>query len=119
MEVLRASDCRMQRFMAGIRWQDRVSREDVANRCGVENLEAVLRREKLQWFGHVKRGGEDTVLEVLERLEVEGRRPVRRPRKTWRRCIQENMALMGLDEHLAEDRVEWRRAIKRPTIQEK
>ncbi len=48
-------------------------------------------------------------------LEAEGRRPVGRPRKTWRRCIQEDLALMGLDEHCAEDRAEWRRAIKHST----
>ncbi len=70
------------------------------------------------WFGHVKRGGEDTVLGVVERLEVEGRRPVGRPRKMWRRCVQEDLALVGLDEHRTEDRVEWRRAIKYPTAQE-
>ncbi len=38
----------------------------MANRCGVENLETVLRRERLRWFGHVERAGEDTVLERLE-----------------------------------------------------
>ncbi len=53
----------------------------------------------------------------MEILEVEGKRPVGRPRKTWR-CIQEDLALMELDEHQAEDRVEWRRAIKHPTAQE-
>ncbi len=58
------------------------------------------------------------MLGVLERLEVDGRRPVGRPRKTWRREIQEDLALMRLDEHQAEDRVEWRRAIKRPTAWE-
>ncbi len=103
MEVLRAKDRGMLMYMAGIRWQDRVSSADVANRCGVEDLETVLRRERCRWFGHVKNAGEDT---VLEGLEVEGRRPVGRPRKTWRRCTQDGLALMGLDEHRAEDRVE-------------
>ncbi len=103
MEVLRASDRRMLRYMAGIRWQYRLSSAEVANRYGVEDLETVLKRERFRWFGHVKRAREDTVLGILERMEVEGRRPVGRPKKTWRRCIQE---LMGLDEHQAEDRVE-------------
>ncbi len=86
MEVLRAIDHRMLRYMAGIRWQDRVSSADVANRRGIEDLETVLRRERLRWVGHVKRAGEDTVVGVLERLEVEGRRPVGRPGKMWS-CI--------------------------------
>ncbi len=117
MEVWKASDHRMLRYMAGIRGQDRVCSADVAYRCGVVYVKTVLRRERVRWFGHVKREGEETVLGVLERLEVEGRRPVGRPRKMWR-CIQEDLALMGLNEHRAEDRVEWRKAIKRPTAQE-
>ncbi len=49
-------------------------------------MESVLRKERLHWFGYVKKAREDMVLEALERLEVEGRRPAGRPRKTWR-CI--------------------------------
>ncbi len=106
MEVLRASDRRIMRYMAGIRWQDMVFSADVVNRYGVEDLETVLRRKRLRWYGHIKRAEEDTVLGVLERIEVEGRRPVGRHRKTWRRCRQEDLPLMGLDEHQEEDRIE-------------
>ncbi len=42
----------------------------------------MVRRERLCWFVHVKTTSEDTVLGVVEKLEVEGRRPVGRPRKT-------------------------------------
>ncbi len=58
------------------------------------------------------------MLGVLERLQVEGKRPVGRPRKMWKSCIQEDLAWMGLDEHQAERRVGWRRAIKHPTTEE-
>lgn len=64
----------------------------------------------------MKRAGGDIVLRVLEELEVEGRRQVDRPRKLWR-CIEEDSALMGLDEHRA-DTVEWTKAIKSPTVLE-
>ena len=40
----------------------------------VEEAEIVLRREGLQWFGHVRGAVRDTKLGVLQRLEVEGRR---------------------------------------------
>lgn len=33
----------------------------------------------------------------LEKFEVEGRRLVDRPRNMWRNCIQEGLALMGLE----------------------
>jgi hypothetical protein len=34
----------MMRYMAGVRWPDRVSSEEVARRCGVEELDVELRR---------------------------------------------------------------------------
>lgn len=40
---------------------------------------------------------------VLERFEVEGRKPVGRPGKTWKRCIREDLALMGLDDNQEEN----------------
>jgi hypothetical protein len=45
----------MLRYMAGVRWQERVSSGEVARKCGVEELEVELRRRRLRWFGHVAR----------------------------------------------------------------
>lgn len=87
-----------------------MSSAGVANRFGVEDFEAVLRRERRGWFGRVKKARRDTVLGVLEGLEVEERRQVGRPRESFG-CILEDVALMGQDGHQAEDRVQWRRTI--------
>ena len=56
--VLRASDRRMLRYIAGVRWQDGLSSEQVARRCGVEELEMKFGRGILSWLGHVMRAGE-------------------------------------------------------------
>ena len=37
---------------------------------------------RLRWFGHVKRRDENSILRRAMELEVEGRRPVGRPKKT-------------------------------------
>lgn len=58
MEILRAIDRRI--------WQARVSSADVTDRRGVEDMETVHRREILQWFGHVERTGQDTMVGVFE-----------------------------------------------------
>ena len=70
--------------MSRVRLQDRVTNEEVRRRCGVENLEHRLRKMRLRWFGHVKRRDENSILRrTMMELEVEGRRPVGRPKKTW------------------------------------
>ncbi len=103
----------MMRYLAGVRWQDRVTSEEVARRCGIREMEVILRQRRLQWFGHVRRAGQDSVVRMVE--EVEGRRPVGRPRKTWRKCIEQDLNQLGLREEMAQDRRQWRRVINRPT----
>jgi len=42
----------MLRYMARVRWQDRLSSEEVAKRCGMKIIQDKLRQKR---FGHVSR----------------------------------------------------------------
>jgi hypothetical protein len=68
----------------------------------VEELEVELRRRP-RWFGHVVRAEDGSVLRLADELQVGGRRWPRRPRKTWRRSIQEDMDILGLEARMAQD----------------
>ena len=59
-------------------------------RCGMENLEHRLKKTRLRWFGHVKRRDENIILRRVMELEVEGRRPVGWPKKTWSKVVEED-----------------------------
>ena len=74
MDVLCRCECRMPRYMAGVRWQDRRSSSEVAEMCGVEDLSVKLRQRRLRWFGHVKRA-EGGVLGEVGEVRVGGRQP--------------------------------------------
>ena len=56
----------------------------------MKNLEHKLRKMRLRWFGHVKRRDENSILRGAMELEVEGRRPVGRPKKTWSKIVEED-----------------------------
>lgn len=56
------------------RRQGRAFSADVADGCEVEEVEAVLRGERLRLFRPIKEAGENTVLGDLERQDVEGRK---------------------------------------------
>ena len=77
--------------MSRVRWQARITNEEVRRRCVVENLEHRLRKMRLRWFGCVKRRDENSILSKAIELEVEGRRPVGRPKKTWSKVVEEKM----------------------------
>ena len=46
--------------MTGVTWEDGLRSEEVAERCGVETLDVLLRRRRLRWFAHVKRNRQNT-----------------------------------------------------------
>ena len=76
--------------MSRVRWQNRITNEEIKRRSGVENLEHRLRKMRLRWFGHVKRRDENSILRRVMELVVEGRRPVGRPKKTWIKLVEED-----------------------------
>ena len=90
--------------MSKVRWQDRITNEEVKRRCGVENLEHRLRKMRLRCFGHVKHRDKNNILRRAMELEVEGRRPVGRSKKIWSKVVEEDMRKLNITEDMAEDR---------------
>ena len=41
-------------------------------------------------------------------LEVEGRRPVGKPKRTWSKVVEEDMRMLNITVDMAEDRKQWR-----------
>ena len=59
-DIIRKCDRRMmRRYMARVKWQDGGSSEEVAKRCGLGDILERTRQGRLQWFGHVRREGEE------------------------------------------------------------
>ena len=84
----------------------------------MENLEHRLRRKRLKWFGHVKCRDKNSILRSVMELEVEGRRPVRRPKKTWSKVVEEDVRKLKImeDKFMAHDRQQWRQPISCLTL---
>ena len=93
-----------------------ITNKEVRRKCGVENLEHRLRTMRLRWFGHnIKLRDENSILRRAVELEVEGRRTLGRPKKTWNKVVEENMRKLNITEDMAEDRKQWRQLISHPT----
>ena len=70
---------------------------------------------RLRWFGHVKHRDENSILRRAMELEVEGRRLVGRPKKTWSKVVEEDMRKLNITEDMVEGRKQWGQLILRPT----
>ena len=76
----------------------------------MRELGDVLRVRRLGWFGHVVRRGETEILGKTQHVVASGWRPTGRPKKTWRRNMQETASL-NLQEEQAQNRDQWKSVI--------
>ena len=113
IQRLERTEMRMVRWMCGVSLRDRKPNEELRSRMGLEGIWTVMRRNRLRWFGHVERKAESDWVSGCRQLKVEGKRPVGRPRKTWDEVVTEDMEAWNLEREMAQDRVTWRRALKR------
>ena len=114
-KCIQSCDRRMLRFLTGVSLLDRIRSVEVAERCGLDEIQNVMRVRRLRWYGHVQRREEGEALSIIRDWEVEGRRRRGRPKKSWLKTIKDDMRLLGINEDLASDRRRWRVAIHRPT----
>jgi len=108
---LERTEMRMIRWMCGVSLRERQTNIELRSRFGVESIVEVVRRNRLRWFGHVQRRSDDDWVKRCTMLEVEGRKPKGRPKKTWMDTVKMDMKPLGLVVKDADDRNRWRRMI--------
>ena len=113
--LLQSCDRRMLRKMCGLSLTDRVPSADILSRCGLDDLLLTVRRSRMAWFGHTYRRQGNDPLSRVNQVEAPGRRPRGRPKKTWKECVNKDIAAAGVVETAAADRDGWRAVIKRLT----
>ena len=87
--------------MSRVRLLD-ITNENVRRRCWVENLEHRLRKMRLRYFGLIKRRDDNSLHSRAIELEVEGRRPVGRPKENWSKVVEEDTRKLNITEDMAE-----------------
>lgn len=75
----------------------------------------MLRRQILRWYGHVKGKDEDRVLKNAVEGRLKGGDQLKRPKKTWKQCVEEDMRRIFREERVY-DFQEWERLIAFPSL---
>ena len=101
----------MIRLMCGVKLNERIARQVLRERLGIEAIEDVVRRNRLRWFGHVERKEDSSWVKKCMTVEVDGKSPRRRPRLMWRQIVESDMKKMRLRMAYAQDRLKWRNGI--------
>ena len=104
------------RQMLRIKWQDKVTNNEVLSRCGGLSLETVIATRTLRWAGHVSRMEETRLPKlVLYSERSSGTRPVGRPKKRHKDHLKSVLKNCHIEpnqfEILAADRGRWREVV--------
>ena len=86
--------------------------KELRERLGIDDIALVLQQNRLRWYGHVRRKDDDDWVKKWMEYEVEGPRPRRRPKSTWREVVREDCHARKLNKEDAMDRCKWRKMIK-------
>ena len=58
------------RYLMGIKWQDKITNNEVLQRANMDGLEAMLMRAQLRWNGHVQRMSDNRMRKQIIYLEL-------------------------------------------------
>jgi hypothetical protein len=111
---IHVTEMRMVRWCQGKTLLDKVPNDTLRANVSVTDVRAKMRQARLRWFGHIRRRSPDYVANVVDRLEVSGRRPRGRPRMSWRQVLDKDMEAVGVTAEQTADRSFWRSKTKAP-----
>ena len=113
---LHAFHMRNLRRILNIKWQDRVTNEEVLKQAQMSSLYTMLRQRRLRWLGHVYRMADGRVpKDLLYGQLATGTRPVGRPHLRFKDVCKRDMKAMDIRvdnwEDSAKDRASWRQEV--------
>ena len=93
-------------------WPEKISNEDLWRVTDQEPVEWIVSRRKWTWIGHTLRKPKDHITRQALTWNPSGKRRRGRPKKTWRRCVEEDYRKKVLGwaevEKVSQDRGRWR-----------
>ena len=102
----------MVRAMCSQKVVDRETIEEQMDMLGLkETIDLLATPNGVRWYGHVLRKDDDSVLRVALNLEVSGKRKRGRPKKTWKKQVEEEIEKVGLKKEDALRRYKWRNGV--------
>ena len=99
--------------ICGVKLMDKKGSEVLMEMLGLE--ESVVQMAKanaVRWYGHIIRSEDGHVLRRALDFEVKGGRKRGRPKKTWRKQVEEESSKVGLRKVDALSRARWHKGVR-------
>jgi hypothetical protein len=103
---------RFLRKIEGRTRMDRIRNKIIRETAGVQPIQEYVERSQLRWYGHVNRMDDKRIVTRVCEARETGKSPKGRPRKTWRKGLQEVTRQKGVTwkevERIGKDREKWK-----------
>ena len=98
--------CMATTEMRMVRWAMGVGRrnEEILEKAKVELVAAVMRRRRVEWFGHARRRDETENMRAVVEMKMEGNRPRGRPKLRWKDTVRSDLKALNTMEEWVTDR---------------
>ena len=104
---LRRNDRAMTRWICQVRPGESVSSDEILSKLEIKDIEDILCKGRLRWYGHVERN--DGWINGVRNIRVENPDITRsRPKTSWNTAVQRDRAKLGMDQTNPQDRRAWR-----------
>ena len=72
--------------------------EEILDEAKMDAIATVMRRRRLEWFGHVKRRGGTENIRAVAEMKMEGKRPRGRPKLRWNDTVRRDLKVWNIKE---------------------
>jgi exonuclease III len=105
-------EMRMIRYCMGISLEEHRRNEDITREVRVMPIKDVMRKRRLEWFGHVRRREEKEDIRRVSEMRIEGSRGRGRPKQRWLDTVKNDLRWLDLDPDDTSDRMRWRSLVE-------
>ena len=84
------------RRILGIKWQDKISNEEILARTEQTPVDVVIKNRKWRWIRHTLRKNRSCIAKQALKWTPQGTRHQGRPRKTWKRGVETELKMTSL-----------------------
>ena len=80
----------------------------------VQNIIGFIRKQRLNWLGHVERMAEDNIVQNIKRWKPMSKRPIGRPKTCWEDDVLEDMKSINISnwKKVAQNRGSWKKVVE-------
>ena len=79
-----------------------------------QNIIGFIRKQRLNWLGHVERMAEDNIVQKIKRWKPMSKRPIGRPKTRWENDVLEDIKSINIGnwKKVAQNRDSWKEVVE-------